>query len=125
MNEASRLRALRRAMSHDKIEAVLITHLPDVRYLCGFTGSNAALAVTAGKALGVHAHLFAFKQVDETALDTGELKRELQQRVKDVRDGPAGVELACGVQQKAELFKFPRRLRDVPVSWREHREGGK
>src|ERR1700756_2339447 len=51
MNEASRLRALRRAMSHDKIEALLITHLPDVRYLCGFTGSNAALAVTAGKAV--------------------------------------------------------------------------
>jgi Xaa-Pro aminopeptidase len=25
--------------------AVLVTHLPDVRYLCGFTGSNAALAV--------------------------------------------------------------------------------
>jgi len=51
MNEASRLRALRRAMSRDNIEALLITHLPDVRYVCGFTGSNAALAVTAGKAV--------------------------------------------------------------------------
>jgi Xaa-Pro aminopeptidase len=51
MNEASRLRALRRAMSHDNVEALLITHLPDVRYLCGFTGSNAALAVTAKKAV--------------------------------------------------------------------------
>lgn len=26
--------------------ALLVTHLPDVRYLCGFTGSSAALAVT-------------------------------------------------------------------------------
>ena len=51
MNEASRLRALRRAMSAQQIEALLITHLPDVRYLCGFTGSNAALAVTARKAV--------------------------------------------------------------------------
>ena len=51
MNEPSRLRALRRAMSSDKIEALLITHLPDVRYLCGFTGSNAALAVTSRKAV--------------------------------------------------------------------------
>lgn len=33
------------------MEALLITHLPDVRWLCGFTGSNAALAVTSGKAM--------------------------------------------------------------------------
>lgn len=32
------------------IEAMLVTHLPDVRYLCGFTGSSAALAITAGRA---------------------------------------------------------------------------
>jgi Xaa-Pro aminopeptidase len=51
MNETFRLRALRRAMSCDNIEALLVTHLPDVRYLCGFTGSNAALAVTATKAV--------------------------------------------------------------------------
>src|SRR5271165_1547023 len=47
MNEASRLRALRGRMASEDIEALLITHLPDVRYLCGFTGSNAALAITA------------------------------------------------------------------------------
>ena len=32
------------------LEALLVTHLPDVRYLCGFTGSNAALTVTSKKA---------------------------------------------------------------------------
>ncbi|HZD47902.1 MAG TPA: aminopeptidase P family protein, partial [Silvibacterium sp.] len=50
MNEASRLRALRRTMAGQGIEALLVTHLPDVLYLCGFTGSNAALVVTAKKA---------------------------------------------------------------------------
>jgi Xaa-Pro aminopeptidase len=50
MNEASRLRALRGRMAGDEVEALLVTHLPDVRYLCGFTGSNAALAITARKA---------------------------------------------------------------------------
>ena len=30
--------------------AVLVTHLPDVRWLCGFTGSNAALAVMGSQA---------------------------------------------------------------------------
>jgi Xaa-Pro aminopeptidase len=37
-------------MARRVIKALLVTHLPDVRWLCGFTGSNAALAVTAQKA---------------------------------------------------------------------------
>jgi Xaa-Pro aminopeptidase len=45
MNHARRLRALRRSMKEQGIQALLVTHLPDVRYLCGFTGSNAALCV--------------------------------------------------------------------------------
>jgi Xaa-Pro aminopeptidase len=40
-------------MAKRKIAALLVTHLPDVRYLCGFTGSNAALALTAKHALMV------------------------------------------------------------------------
>jgi Xaa-Pro aminopeptidase len=34
-----------------KMDALLVTHLPDVRYLCGFTGSNATLVLTAGRAV--------------------------------------------------------------------------
>ncbi len=30
---------------------MLVTHLPDVRYLCGFTGSNAALVMAGGRAV--------------------------------------------------------------------------
>ncbi|MGC2298646.1 MAG: aminopeptidase P family N-terminal domain-containing protein, partial [Acidobacteriaceae bacterium] len=44
---AGRWGALRRVMAEQEIEALVVTHLPDVRWLCGFTGSNAALAVTA------------------------------------------------------------------------------
>lgn len=51
MNEALRLRSLRGRMASQEIESLLVTHLPDVRYLCGFTGSNAALAVTGSKAV--------------------------------------------------------------------------
>jgi Xaa-Pro aminopeptidase len=46
-----RMRRLRAAMAKQKVSALLVTHLPDVRYLCGFTGSNAALAITAKHAL--------------------------------------------------------------------------
>jgi Xaa-Pro aminopeptidase len=51
MNETSRLRALRGRMTSEEVEALLVTHLSDVRYLCGFTGSNAVLAITAYKAV--------------------------------------------------------------------------
>jgi Xaa-Pro aminopeptidase len=51
MNEATRLRTLRGKMAQQETEALLVTHLPDVRYLCGFTGSNAALAITAKRAV--------------------------------------------------------------------------
>lgn len=33
------------------VDGLLVTHLPDVRYLCGFTGSNAALALAGGRAV--------------------------------------------------------------------------
>jgi Xaa-Pro aminopeptidase len=46
MNYSKRIGLLRRRMSGVGLQGLLVTHLPDVRYLCGFTGSSAALAVT-------------------------------------------------------------------------------
>jgi Xaa-Pro aminopeptidase len=46
MNYSKRIGLLRRRMSGAELQGLLVTHLPDVRYLCGFTGSSAALAVT-------------------------------------------------------------------------------
>ena len=48
---SARWRKLRSAMAAQPMEALLVTHLPDVRWLCGFTGSNAALAVAAKQAV--------------------------------------------------------------------------
>ncbi len=38
-------------MKQKGLQSLLVTHLPDVRYLCGFTGSNASLALTASRAI--------------------------------------------------------------------------
>jgi Xaa-Pro aminopeptidase len=51
MSDGDRLRALRASMEGEVVGALLVTHLPDVRWLCGFSGSNAALAVTAKMAV--------------------------------------------------------------------------
>src|ERR1700691_3731896 len=46
VNHPRRIGLLRRRMTKAGHTGLLVTHLPDLRYLCGFTGSSAALAVT-------------------------------------------------------------------------------
>ncbi|HZQ70273.1 MAG TPA: Xaa-Pro peptidase family protein [Terriglobales bacterium] len=50
MDHVGRLRRLRQIVGQD-FDALLISHLPNIRYLCGFTGSTAVLIVTANKAV--------------------------------------------------------------------------
>lgn len=46
MDHFRRIGLLRRRLTRAGIPGLLVTHLADVRYLCGFTGSSAALAIT-------------------------------------------------------------------------------
>ena len=46
MNYSKRIGTLRRRMGTLTVPGLVVTHLPDVQWLCGFTGSSAALAVT-------------------------------------------------------------------------------
>ena len=46
MDHARRLGQLRRRMTKAGLSGLLVTHLIDIRYLVGFTGSSAALAIT-------------------------------------------------------------------------------
>src|SRR5947208_10979325 len=45
VDHSRRFGQLRRRMNGASVAGLLVTHLPDVRYLCGFSGSSAALAV--------------------------------------------------------------------------------
>jgi Xaa-Pro aminopeptidase len=45
MDHSGRLHRLQASLADHKLDALLITHLPNVYYLCGFTGSAAALMV--------------------------------------------------------------------------------
>jgi len=45
MDHAGRLGRLRTGLEENDLDSLLVTHLPNIRYLCGFTGSAAALLV--------------------------------------------------------------------------------
>jgi Xaa-Pro aminopeptidase len=49
MDHIGRLRRLQQALDQHRLDALLITHLPNIRYLCGFSGSSGALVVTAAR----------------------------------------------------------------------------
>lgn len=47
MDYAGRQTRLRSALKERRLGALLVTHLPNIRYLCGFTGSSAVMLVPA------------------------------------------------------------------------------
>jgi Xaa-Pro aminopeptidase len=48
MNHRARLRLLEQWLEAERLDGVLITHMPNVRYLCGFTGSSGVLTFSEG-----------------------------------------------------------------------------
>jgi len=46
MDHAGRLKRLRSGLEENGLDSLLVTHLPNVHYLCGFTGSAGALLVS-------------------------------------------------------------------------------
>jgi Xaa-Pro aminopeptidase len=51
MDHKGRGQRLRQAVSENKFDALLVTHLPNIRYVCGFTGSAGALLLTEDSSL--------------------------------------------------------------------------
>lgn len=64
---AGRLAALRDALLADDVVALVVTHLPNVRYLSGFTGSHGRLLVTADDAVLVTDGRYGEQAEAETA----------------------------------------------------------
>lgn len=46
MDHLGRVRRLQEQLSQHRFDSLLVTHLPNIRYLCGFTGSAGSLVVT-------------------------------------------------------------------------------
>ena len=50
MDFKARVRTLRQALGNHRVDALVVTHMPNIRYLCGFTGSSGALLIGPDKA---------------------------------------------------------------------------
>ncbi len=46
MDYSGRQRRVREALQESRLGALLVTHLPNIRYLCGFSGSSGSLLVS-------------------------------------------------------------------------------
>src|SRR2546430_17518076 len=51
MDYKARQRRLQESLQRNRLDALLVTHLPNVRYLCGFTGSAGVLFVSDKKSV--------------------------------------------------------------------------
>jgi len=51
MDYKARQQRLRKRLDDLNLDALFITHLPNIRYLCGFTGSAGVLVLTRSRAV--------------------------------------------------------------------------
>jgi Xaa-Pro aminopeptidase len=51
MDHKGRLKRLQAAFERNSLDALLVTHLPNIRYLCGFTGTSGVLAILESSAV--------------------------------------------------------------------------
>ena len=51
MDHKGRLKRLQDVFDRNHLDALLVTHLPNIRYLCGFTGTSGVLAILESSAV--------------------------------------------------------------------------
>lgn len=118
---ARRLGALRARLSEEGLDALVVSHPPNLRYLTGFSGSAGLLLVERERAV-----LLVDSRYDEQARD--ETAGEVEVRLADdgLREGLAGElsgagEGAVGYEAHRTTVRAARRLREeaAGVAWRE------
>ncbi len=100
MVERARLRQLVATLRQQSVPALLVTHLPDVRYLTGFTGSNAALVVLAGERTS--ARLFTDGRY------TAQARREVQGATVRIAPKSALAEACVYAAERTAMCGFDR-----------------
>ncbi len=134
MDHKARQQRLQKALSTHRLDALLVTHLPNVRYLCGFTGSAGALLMTASRSVFFTDGRYTDQARDQVRSARIVIARKgpqaaaagwLSTQFKTVRRSPASASLArVGIEGEhmtvaarsrlAKLLPAGIRLREAP-----------
>ncbi len=122
MDYRSRQHRFAQALAGRKLDCFLVTHLPNLRYLCGFTGSSGVLGVCDGRACfftdGRYAEQ-AHAEVRHAAIKVtrGSPLAAAAAWLKKVRARPVGLESErVSLSQSGTLSGLLSRVRLVPVA---------
>jgi Xaa-Pro aminopeptidase len=115
----ARQRALRAALAGEGLDGLLVTHLPNIRYLTGFTGSAALLLVRADDALLVTDFRYATQASQEVGqsarveIDQASVWQRLLQHLAELPPGSLGIEAHALTVRDAERLGGAGRGRPV------------
>ncbi|MGH7580147.1 MAG: M24 family metallopeptidase [Gemmatimonadales bacterium] len=118
---AERQGALRAALEAEGLDALLVTHLPNVRYLTGFTGSAALLLVHAQNTVLVTDFRYAVQAPDEAGgaavveVDQKSVWDRLGRVLAGLPQGTIGIEAHSVTVKDAERVAGLTRSRVVPA----------
>ncbi len=119
---AERQAALRTALQAEGLDALLVTHLPNVRYLTGFTGSAALLLVHAQSTVLVTDFRYAVQAPAEAGaaatveVDQKSVWERLGRILGNLPQGAIGIEAHAVTVKDAERIAGLTRSRVIPTS---------
>jgi Xaa-Pro aminopeptidase len=116
MNYSARQQKLREHLSTTRFDSLLVNHLPNIRYLCGFTGSAGLLLVGEDRSVfftDVRYDTQAHEEVKAAKVVIA--KKNVLQALGDYLDGKRKRARGCGIGIEAEHFTVAekKRLRAV------------
>ena len=125
MNHKRRLDDLRNLLPEHRLDALLVSHLPNIRYLCGFTGSSGVLLLTEGAAVFFTDGRYteqARSEVDSARVIIGQsnpLEAAASWLVKNYSNRRRGKSRILGIEAEHVTIAARRRLaRELPDGWR-------
>ena len=108
-----RIKKLREKLNQENLDLLLVTSLPNIRYLCGFTGSNGVLLISESKAIFLTD--FRYKEQVKKEVKGAEIKiaqKELFSFLPEV-DLLKGKRIKAGFEEKYLTFQLYQRLKTL------------